>query len=1303
MILNETFLAKPIIEEISREDLPDGVLCRVSYPICDIGQKNANGRVYESAVWEKVLAEKDLKEKLENRALFGHAEHPEQTQSNLEKTSHVIFEMWIDKDKVWQKFDVVDTPTGRIVDCLLKSCQVGCSTRAEGDLEEAEDDEGNAYQRVIPESYKYVTTDFTADPSTFGSIPYDIQRNVVSKVEKELKNEKLNGSERQFAQLIFESMKCQDSKCVVEGAKKIAEKVKEEKQSAKESITDEKKKVDEQEVGPVNKAKFSTEGGVSDRIAVGNLLRDKEGNDWRVEEVLNIGMMIYKIGEPGTEKYVSWEEVGDFGFTKIGESKVKEATSVEKDGKWFVESPSGAILGGPYKSKIEADRRKKDVEFYAASRESKVEETKRGELKVGDRVEDDEGNTGTIQKVPVDPMSSDTVLVEYDDTGAKATVHILRLKKIPESKVDETVGIKAMYKAAKLPAPDGKGIHTKAFHELAIKIAKGYVKGGDTPQKALDKAYPTAMKQLGKEKAVKKPHQKSESKLKEQEHPSDNIKVGDIVKVLRGRYKGKVGKVEDFMSPDEDPEEMPEGQFDVKMSDGSMRYLGWDDVELVESKVNEDRLANTIANVLRDRDYKVDYEELEAYLKDLNTDDYNALQQAVKVGDEDEIANIMRDVEFMESKIEEGFKTDLKNKDKAAIKAKISNIIDKLLAGETLSRAEKHYWKDYGDVVKVVETKVDETLDKESSLHILFKDLTSQAKREVLDYFEEKKLADNFVVATANPPEETDESKVDDYEGFKAAVGVKDEKEAQKLWKDFKSFDAGDAEGESERFEVWMREKLPSKYESKIDEDGDKRTGYTLFVYDVDGKVLQELNFEDEEEAKAEGLEYVQEKDPDIARVYVIEDEFGTVIWKRILKESKIDEALSLQKGKSYTGDELESLGYEINYDHPNADKIGERQFIWTSNDGKSYITNDLGNDNYRVVRGAQRPLRKESISTTAKVNEEVSTEEMLEYVSEYLETASPNEIVKLHAIYTEISPDEIDVWKEKLFGMAEADVDVCKEMYSMIQSGHISGQKESISTTAKEIKDLRVEEASTRAERDKAVELLEEITDENKQLEEKIRKEKAFETKILVNKISKTLEAKEQEVDAVRAKLEEKAKLAADLTGQLEEKSKIVVQVQEKLKEVKTNLSSDIKNLNESVSAAEDKHQKDLSEAEKKYQKELNKVTKSMEEKIEKTNRETKEKVKEEVTKEFVKRFIEFKLSETGLKVDENSRALLENCKSIEEVDDLLEEITDASRRSALHSDLISSIQVKKHVVVDPEEVEAERRVTDVFEGMGM
>jgi hypothetical protein len=218
MLLKESIVGKPIFEEKDASKLPEAVLCRVTYPVCNIGERNANKRVYEKEVWDKVLSDDTLHEMMDQRRLFGHAEHPAETQSDLQLTSHVIHAMWIDEssNKVYQTIDVLDTPMGRLVDsCLRANCMVGMSTRAEGDLEESEDDEG-AFSRVLPESYRYITTDFTADPSTFGALPMDTKRSVVSAIATEMKNEKAEEGERSAARALLESMKCEkgsDNKC----------------------------------------------------------------------------------------------------------------------------------------------------------------------------------------------------------------------------------------------------------------------------------------------------------------------------------------------------------------------------------------------------------------------------------------------------------------------------------------------------------------------------------------------------------------------------------------------------------------------------------------------------------------------------------------------------------------------------------------------------------------------------------------------------------------------------------------------------------------------------------------------------------------------------------------------------------------------------------------------------------------------------------------------------------------------------------------------------------------------------------
>lgn len=219
MLLLERIVGEAKILESDREKLPDGVLCRVKEPICNVEQLNANNRKYGWDVIEKVTGDKVLSEQIAKRALFGHAEHPATSQSNLELVSHVICEWVVDKatNTVYQVFDVLDTPTGRIVDCLIRAgCGVGVSTRAEGELlEEVDPDTKKKFHRVLAEKYKYITTDFTADPSTFGTIPIDVKRNVVENIKFAVSSAK--SAEKQFAGAVLESMLCQHNKDVENG------------------------------------------------------------------------------------------------------------------------------------------------------------------------------------------------------------------------------------------------------------------------------------------------------------------------------------------------------------------------------------------------------------------------------------------------------------------------------------------------------------------------------------------------------------------------------------------------------------------------------------------------------------------------------------------------------------------------------------------------------------------------------------------------------------------------------------------------------------------------------------------------------------------------------------------------------------------------------------------------------------------------------------------------------------------------------------------------------------------------------
>jgi hypothetical protein len=736
MKLVETRIIKGLIIESDRVRLPKGVLCRVTYPICNIDELNANKRMYEAAVWKRVMSDKDIVEKLQRRALFGHAEHPQETQSNLERVSHVIFEMWADDKQVFQKIDVLDTPTGRIVNTILEAnCQVGVSTRAEGDLEECEDDTRGKYSRVIPESYNYVTTDFTADPSTFGALPQDVKKNIVSRIGAEYKNESANKSEKEFAKKLLESMKCKKGKCESCGCcKALGEEKKVECESCKKLITQteyadgqglcpECLKVDAKESkmkiknsviksnnvkensavvtvspekkevvigGAVNTVTVEPDGDNQDiKVVVQTTVpppapepvvavapeeeyveHDHKGETPAWEEEIKVSPEVEKelekeVGlkpeekpeEEVEEKKVKEQKEIPIGKDANGELIKKDDTVIFEDGEIDRTGTIDAVWndgsvdinytfgpGGPMSDTF--DIKGHNVRKFKEVEEKKIEEKEKLELhdavilkdfvafklfkkdskdltpeennEVVDYIKDyleaneskipvandslvDEVVAGNILKdnknvyfkvksidalgialQPVEEGVEVVKFIEWDKVGGLGLVKVAETKRGAETEeiiggpiIDETADIIAMYKAAGLPAPDGKGEHTKAFHKLAIEVAKGYVKSGDTPKEALDKAYPTAMKQLGRDKAVNKSHQRSES---------------------------------------------------------------------VEIKEAYSQLRTSILDMLKDRDYAVDESELDIFLDGLSDDEYKQLELSLANADEEEVMKLIMDL-----------------------------------------------------------------------------------------------------------------------------------------------------------------------------------------------------------------------------------------------------------------------------------------------------------------------------------------------------------------------------------------------------------------------------------------------------------------------------------------------------------------------------------------------------------------------------------------------------------------------------------------------------------------------------------
>jgi hypothetical protein len=125
---------------------------------------NQNGRVYPEDV---LIREVNNYQKLidENRA-FGELDHADSPIVNLKNVSHLIKEIWLDKDGVvYGKVQILDTPAGNIIKGIIKAgAKPGISSRALGSL--MEDNRG---VKVVQDDLQIICWDFVSEPSTPGA------------------------------------------------------------------------------------------------------------------------------------------------------------------------------------------------------------------------------------------------------------------------------------------------------------------------------------------------------------------------------------------------------------------------------------------------------------------------------------------------------------------------------------------------------------------------------------------------------------------------------------------------------------------------------------------------------------------------------------------------------------------------------------------------------------------------------------------------------------------------------------------------------------------------------------------------------------------------------------------------------------------------------------------------------------------------------------------------------------------------------------------------------------------------------
>jgi len=227
---------------------------------------------------------------------------------------------------------------------------------------------------------------------------------------------------------------------------------------------------------------------------------------------------------------------------------------------------------------------------------------------------------------------------------------------------------------------------------------------------------------------------------------------------------------------------------------------------------------------------------------------------------------------------------------------------------------------------------------------------------------------------------------------------------------------------------------------------------------------------------------------------------------------------------------------------------------------------------------------------------------------------------------------------------------------------------------------ELKIKEATARAECETAIETVTELSEtvgnlknEDASNQHKLRmlasnfKNESIKNENSLEELATKLKEAERvyvEVDALRAKLEEKAKLVATI----QEGVKVHNQIYEK----------NIKQLTETTASWSEKKVEEIKEA----------------------KQSGIEEGKEVGTKTVVNEYVAYKLAELGISIGENTRALLDECVSLREVDDILEKVTDIMRRSALHSGTITEVHIETQSV-DPEQSKIDEDVRSACQGM--
>jgi hypothetical protein len=137
--------------------------------------QNGNGRIYPQKILQREV--KNYQKLVEDRRALGELDHPEESVINLKNASHMITEIWMDDDKVMGKMKVLETPSGKILESLVKSgVSIGISSRGLGSVKET------MGKTIVEDDFQLICFDVVSEPSTPGAFMMQESKNRLNEV-----------------------------------------------------------------------------------------------------------------------------------------------------------------------------------------------------------------------------------------------------------------------------------------------------------------------------------------------------------------------------------------------------------------------------------------------------------------------------------------------------------------------------------------------------------------------------------------------------------------------------------------------------------------------------------------------------------------------------------------------------------------------------------------------------------------------------------------------------------------------------------------------------------------------------------------------------------------------------------------------------------------------------------------------------------------------------------------------------------------------------------------------------------------